>query len=51
MTETQGIPGEWIIALFLIYGLYLSARWGGLTALITVALRLEIPDERPRKAV
>ncbi len=29
MTETQGIPGERIIALFLMYGLYLSAGWGG----------------------
>jgi hypothetical protein len=37
--ESQGVPGEQVIALFLIFGLFLSAGWGCLIALMTVALR------------
>jgi hypothetical protein len=40
-----------VISLFLMCGLFLLPGWRGLTALITVTLRLEIPNERLRNMV
>jgi hypothetical protein len=28
-SEAQGVPGGQISALFIVFGLFLSARWGG----------------------
>jgi hypothetical protein len=42
--EAQGVPGEQVISLFLIFGLFLSAGWGDLISLITAALSLGKQD-------
>jgi hypothetical protein len=38
--EMMEVPGCQVIALFLIFGLFPFAGWGGLDALVTVVLKL-----------
>jgi hypothetical protein len=37
--SAQGVSGKHIILLFLPCGIFLTAGWGGITALLTVTLR------------
>jgi hypothetical protein len=45
-TELQGVPGEWVITLFLMCVLFLSTRWGDLTVLMTFALMYKMQDKQ-----
>jgi hypothetical protein len=36
--SVQGVPGEPAILMFLLFGIFLTAGWEGVTALLTVAL-------------
>ncbi len=36
--KAQGVPGDQVIAWFLLFWLFLSAGWGSLIALVRVAL-------------
>jgi hypothetical protein len=43
--KPEGVPGEHPIILFLLCGMFLAEVWGGITALLRVAMRVGMHDE------